>query len=108
VTADSASAEIPVVDAHNGVNRVSRLCNHNLQIEGRHIPVDKSHSARAVRVNCVCARSRPPANRDVTVYSNCINLGEVPLAVEPGFGDAINQKGPGAAGGNICPWTVKE
>lgn len=63
-------------------------------MECRLTRANQGHGSCAIRVHRIGPRAGTPDQGNVAVYRDCGNLGQLAVAVERRFGNAINQEWP--------------
>ena len=63
-------------------------------MERRLVRDQQGHGSCAIRVHCIGTRAGTPDQRNVAVYRDCLQLGQIAVAVERRFGNAINEERP--------------
>src|SRR6266446_1820678 len=79
---------------YNSVDVIAGLAYQDREVECQFVFAKLGHGSRAIRVHCISARAGTPDQRNVAVYRDCGHLGQLTLAVERRFGNAIYQQGP--------------
>ena len=86
---------------YNSVNVIAGLAYQDRQVECRLACANQGHGRRAIRVHGIGARAGTPDQRNIAVYRDCGHLGQLAVAVERRFGNAVNKQRP--PGVKICP-----
>jgi hypothetical protein len=55
---------------------------------------NQGHGSCTIRVHCIGTRAGTPDQRNVAVYRDCGHLGQLAVAIERRFGNAINEERP--------------
>ncbi len=79
---------------YNSVDVIAGLAYQDREVECQLVFANLGNGSRAIRVHCIGARAGTPDQRNVAVYRDCGHLGQLTLAVERRFGNAINEEGP--------------
>ena len=79
---------------YNSVDVIAGLAYQDRQVECRLACANQGHGSCAIRVHCIGTRTGTPDQRNVPVYRDCRNLGQLAVAVERRFGNAINKERP--------------
>ena len=79
---------------YNSVNVIAGLAYQDRQVECRLACANQSHRSCAIRVHCIGTRAGTPDQRNIAVYRDCGHLGQLAVAVERRFGNAINKERP--------------
>ena len=77
---------------YNRMDVIAGLAYYDRQMECRLAGANQGHGSGAIRVHCICACAGTPDQRNVAVYRDCGHLGQLAVAVEHRFGNAINKE----------------
>src|SRR5260370_1541063 len=79
---------------YNSMDVIARLAYQDRQVECRLACANQGHGSCAIQVHGIGTRAGTPDQRNVSMYCGCRRLGQLAVAVERRFGNAINEERP--------------